>query len=272
MHIFGAVVTAAQHVVVGLELFGLGQPPCGDPCEGVPPQKGLHQLHQDAFDGVAVGDVARLVGQNGGQLPGRRFVPDVNGAQEGERSDFLPRADERIVAGPGNFGAAPQPMDAEDLPCHDAGDQDRSQQIKPQTENFGRYGETSALVGKHFARPDGEVGRGGGCGCDDAARPYGNPQQRNQSRGEGRQEQVEPAPAESDPAFEQDGVGRQQDSAADEHFEHVDDCGFHCQRFDWSCACVSGVYRRLAYAVFGRVAAAGCLSGGRCGRDGCGVF
>ena len=193
---------------------------------------------------MAVGDVARLVGQNGGQLPGRRFVPDVNGAQEGERSDFLPRA----------------------------GDQDRSQQIKPQTENFGRYGETSALVGKHFAHPDGEVGRDGGCGCDDAARPYGNPQQRNQSRGEGRQEQVEPAPAEFYPAFEQDGVGRQQDSAADEHFEHVDDCGFHCQRFDWSCACVSGVYRRLAYAVFGRVAAAGCLSGGRCGSDGCGVF
>ena len=170
-----------------------------------------------------------LVGQNGGQLPGRRFVPDVNGAQEGERSDFLPCADERIVAGPGNFGAAPQLADADDLPYHDAGDQGRSQQIKPQTETFGRYGETSALVGKHFARPDGEVGRDGGCGCDDAPRPYGNPQQRNQGRGEGRQEQVEPAPAEFYPAFEQDGVGRQQDSAADEHFEHVDDCGFHCQ-------------------------------------------
>lgn len=88
--------------------------------------------------------------------------PRRNGAQEGERSDFLPCADERIVAGPGNFGAAPQPADADDLPYHDAGDQGRSQQIKPQTETFGRYGETSALVGKHFARPDGEVGRDGG--------------------------------------------------------------------------------------------------------------
>ena len=141
-------------------------------------------------------------------------------------------------------------MDADDLPCHDAGDQDRSQQIKPQTKTFGRYGETSALVGKHFARPDGEVGRDGGCGCDDAPRPYGNPQQRNQSRGEGRQKQVEPAPAESDPAFEQDGVGRQQDSAADEHFEHVDDGWFHIDELDGACG---GVCYFFAFRMISRI-------------------
>ena len=219
------VVPFGQHVAVGFELLGFGEPPCGEPYERVPPQRGLHAFHRHALGGVAVGDVARLMGYDGLQLSGRDLVPEVDRAEERERRNPLRGAHERETLRAGDRRTAPQPADAHDLPQHDARDQPDPDQVYRQAYRFGRDGRSRLFdhLGGPFGR--GQCDRRGD--LDHLARPDGDAQQRNDRRQEGRCEQVGPAPAEPHVPFEQDGVGRQQHAAASQHFEGVDGEGFH---------------------------------------------
>ena len=174
MHVFGPVVAAREHVAVGLEFLGLGQPPCGYPYEGVPPQGGFHGFHDDPLEGVAVGYVARFVGQDRPHFRGGGCGPYVDRAEERERSDLLPRAHDPVFARAGDLRAAPQVPDTEYLPQHDAENQGCTCQVKPQAQMPGRDGVRLG-VGQHFGRPVSEVGRSYGRGRhDDLPRPYGD--------------------------------------------------------------------------------------------------
>ena len=58
------VVSAVEHVAVGLPLLHLAQSPLKQPKEGVEPQQTARQLGNEQFGRMAVTDVARLVSEH----------------------------------------------------------------------------------------------------------------------------------------------------------------------------------------------------------------
>ena len=59
--VFREAVPRIEHVAVGLPLLHLRKPAPGDPDKGIEPEEAAHQFERDAFGGVAVAHMARLV-------------------------------------------------------------------------------------------------------------------------------------------------------------------------------------------------------------------
>ena len=214
------VVSALEHVAVGLELLGFDEPPCGDPGEGVPPQQRLERLHDDALDRVAVGDVARFMAQDGLHLLRGGLLPDVDRVQERERGDTLRGMHQGVARRAYDLGTSFQAADAENLYGHQTEQEQRAECPDGMDEPFGRHGLRRRGC-RDCCRDEPLHRCCGGGDRNHLAGPYGNPQQRDDGGEQGGCEQVDPTPAEADPLLEQQRVYDLQDAAAYGDFEHI---------------------------------------------------
>lgn len=170
---------------------------------------------------MAVGDVARLVGQYGVELPVGGLRPDVDRAEERERGDPLFGAHQRVALRADDRGVPAQAADAVQLPQKQAAEECGAEAVDDAADRLGRQ--------RRFGQCRDDVGRSGRVGCGGRRRgeehhfagPYGDVQQGDDARQCRRHEQVGAAPAEADPPFEQEGVGGEQQTAAGECFEQV---------------------------------------------------
>ena len=248
------VIPGLQHVGIGLPLLHLLEPAPGNPDKGIDPVEAAHDLEDDPLRRVGVAHVAPLVAEDHLAAQTRARGTHEDGPQEGEGRRNGGMLGQRIAVTGREVRPAAQAPDTQHPHPEQSQRQQHHRAIERRDTPAPRGGTVRRRGPRHSGglggkRPDIGIGRRPGrCGIPGGQNSFGgrldqrqriedrigrverDVERRNHRRNHHCRHQIAAAGPIGNAAHKQQAVEAQQQAAAKEHFQEVEQGGFHGDR------------------------------------------